>query len=93
MDTANNRIIHVDVATIQRNKQHGRSDPPVTIRHPSGQITQCHEIEIDGPCKIRYAPPTDAGSTGNSVSVWIETRAPLTTHRLGTPTLHYAALL
>jgi len=62
-------IIHVNQHVIRKNTRTGSRDPVLTVKtHKSNDYA--HEVEIAGPCKIRYSPdqPLSCGAR-----VWIET--------------------
>ena len=68
-------FIHINSNVIKSNKKHNKMDPPITVRRVKSKVeARYHELIIDGPCKIVYAPdrPLPCGAR-----VWIETDAPL----------------
>ena len=62
-------IIHVDQATIRRNRKFGTDDPPLILRTYKGS-KRFHQLEINGPSRIINSPhrPLKCGAR-----VWIET--------------------
>jgi len=75
------KIIHVNMHVIRRNHKTGEREPVLTIKHHRQKKTgdfnktphqndYCHEILIEGPCKVIYSPdnPQSCGAR-----VWIET--------------------
>lgn len=68
-------IIHVDQATIRRNRKEGTNDPPLIVRTYKG-AQRAQEIEVLGPCKLVHSPhkPLKCGAR-----VWIETQAEVRT--------------
>ena len=68
-------IIHVDQATIRRNRKEGRNDPPLIARDYKGS-RRAHSIYVDGPVTFVNSPhkPLKCGAR-----VWAETNAKVTT--------------
>jgi len=64
-------IIHVDQATIRRNRKEGTNDPPIIVRNYKG-AQRAQTVRIMGPCEIKHSPhkPLSCGAR-----VWIETTA------------------
>ena len=46
--------IHVNQLVIRSNLKHGKNDPVITIKRGSTN-TYCHEVQIEGPCKVIYS--------------------------------------
>lgn len=67
-------IIHVDQATIKRNRDTGSNDPPVIVRTYKGS-KRAQTATIHGPSEVKHSPhkPIKSGAR-----VWIETKAPVT---------------
>ena len=63
--------IHVNQHVIRRNKKMGEQEPVITVKTYKDN-TYCHEVLIDGPCKVIYSPdkPLSCGAR-----VWIETES------------------
>jgi hypothetical protein len=63
-------IIHVNQHVIRASAKTGASDPVLTVKTYKGN-TYAHEVAIDGPSKVVYAPdsPLSCGAR-----VWIETQ-------------------
>lgn len=47
--------IFVSPPTIENNVKTGRNDPTIII-NVDGETTWCHEVTIEGPCKVVYDP-------------------------------------
>lgn len=64
-------ILHVDQATIKRNRKNGANEPPLIVRTYRG-AQRAHTVKINGPCELKHAPhkPLPCGAR-----VWIETLA------------------
>lgn len=64
-------IIHVDQATIKRNRKLGLSDPPLIVRTYKGS-RRAHTIKIMGPSELKNSPhkPLKCGAR-----VWLETNS------------------
>lgn len=64
-------IIHVDKATIVRNRRDGTNEPPLIVRTYRG-TQRAHTLKINGPSEIKHSPhkPLKSGAR-----VWIETEA------------------
>jgi len=62
--------IHVNQHVIRKNKKTGERKPPLTVKTYKSNV-YCHEILVDGPCKVVYSPddPLSCGAR-----VWIETK-------------------
>lgn len=63
--------IHINQHVIRRNKKKGECEPVITVKTYKSN-TYCHEVLIDGPCKVIYSPdkPLSCGAR-----VWIETES------------------
>jgi hypothetical protein len=63
--------LHVDRGVIDRNRKHGRNDPPLTVQTSRGSH-KCHTAHVRGPSTFVYRPlkPLSSGAR-----LWIETRA------------------
>lgn len=63
-------IVHVNQHVIKENSKTGKRDPVLTVKTYKSN-TYAHEVMIDGPCKVVYAPdkPLSCGA-----KVWIETQ-------------------
>ena len=61
--------IHVNQHIIRKNHKTGEREPVLTVKTYKSN-TYCHEVLVDGPCKIIYSPdkPLSCGAR-----VWIET--------------------
>jgi len=61
--------IHVNQHKIKSNRKTGDREPVLTVKTYKDN-TYCHEVLIDGPCKVIYSPdkPLSCGAR-----VWIET--------------------
>jgi len=61
--------IHVNQHKIKSNRKTGDREPVLTVKTYKGN-TYCHEVLIEGPCKVIYSPdkPLSCGAR-----VWIET--------------------
>ena len=61
--------IHVNQHKIKSNRKTGDREPVLTVKTYKDN-TYCHEVVIDGPCKVIYSPdkPLSCGAR-----VWIET--------------------
>lgn len=59
---------------IRANRDHGRSDPPLSIVRSGEPVSRACAIEIGGPARLVYSPerPLKCGAT-----VWLETYAPV----------------
>ena len=64
-------IIHVDQATIRKNRKEGTSEPPLIVRTYKG-AKRAQTVEIYGPSVVKHRPhkPLPCGAR-----VWIETLA------------------
>lgn len=64
-------IIHVDQATIRRNRKLCTNDPPVIVRTYKGS-KRVREVQILGPAIVKHSPhkPLSCGAR-----VWIETES------------------
>ena len=62
--------IHVNQHKIRSNRKTGEREPVITVKTYKSN-TYCHEVEIEGPCKVIYSPdkPLPCGA-----KVWIETK-------------------
>lgn len=71
-------IIHVNQHKIKRNAKTGEREPVLTVKTYKSN-TYCHEVTIDGPCKVVYRPdkPLSCGAR-----VWIETESGVVTDHL-----------
>ena len=58
--------IHVNQHVIRKNKKTGERKPPLTVKTYKSNVC-CHEVLMDGPCKIVYSPD-------HPLVVWIETK-------------------
>ena len=81
------KIIHVNQHKIKSNHKTGDREPVLTVKthkrkrtgegynKTHSQNDYCHEVEIDGPCKVIYSPdnPLPCGAR-----VWIETEGQVT---------------
>lgn len=65
------KIIHVNQATIVRNRKTGSNDPPLIVRTYKG-VEHGHRVEINGPSVLVNSPhkPLKCGAR-----VWIETES------------------
>ena len=63
------RRIHVNQHKIRRNQKTGEREPVLTVKTYKSN-DYCHEVDIDGPCRVVYSPdkPLSCGAR-----VWIET--------------------
>jgi len=63
--------IHINQHIIRRNQKTGEREPVITVKTYK-ENTYCHEVLIDGPCKVIYSPdkPLSCGAR-----VWVETEA------------------
>ena len=61
--------IHVNQHKIKSNRKTGDREPVLTVKTYKDN-TYCHEVVIEGPCKVIYSPdkPLSCGAR-----VWIET--------------------
>lgn len=61
--------IHVNQHKIKSNRKTGDREPVLTVKTYRDN-TYCHEVLIEGPCKVIYSPdkPLSCGAR-----VWIET--------------------
>ena len=77
------RVIHVNQHKIKSNHKTGDREPVLTVkshrrkrdgewRKTHHDNTYCHEVAIEGPCKVIYSPddPLSCGAR-----VWIETES------------------
>lgn len=65
------KIIHVNQSVIARNRKHGLTEPPITVKtYKSNHYTT--DVEILGPAKVVYRPekPLSCGAR-----LWLETIA------------------
>jgi len=71
--------IHVNMHTIRKNHKTGEREPVLTVKTYKDN-TYCHEVLVDGPCKIIYSPdkPLPCGAR-----VWIETENDVTCLKRG----------
>ena len=67
----NLKIVYVSRAKIAKNRKNNLLEPPISISQSSYQCLHAHEININGPCKIRYSPEPDRNKGG--ARLWIET--------------------
>jgi hypothetical protein len=82
MSEDNKKIIHVNQHILKSNHKTGDREPVLTVKthkkkrtaegynKTHSQNDYCHEVEIEGPCKLVYSPddPLPCGAR-----VWIET--------------------
>lgn len=63
--------IHVNQHIIKSNTKGGDREPPITVKTYKSN-DHAHEVEIHGPCVVRYSPdkPLSCGAR-----VWIETES------------------
>lgn len=63
------KIIHINQHVIRKNNKTGEREPVITCKTYKDN-TYCHELIINGPCKVIYSPdkPLSCGA-----KVWIET--------------------
>ena len=63
------KIIHINQHVIRKNNKTGEREPVITCKTYKDN-TYCHEVIINGPCKVIYSPdkPLSCGA-----KVWIET--------------------
>jgi hypothetical protein len=63
--------IHINQHVIRRNQKTGEREPVITVKTYNAN-TYCHEVLIDGPCKVIYSPdkPLSCGAR-----VWVETES------------------
>jgi hypothetical protein len=61
-------FIHIRQDRLRHNRKYGTNEPVITIRE-GDRRTYCHEVTIQGICKIIYSPnrPKDCGAT-----LWLE---------------------
>jgi len=66
--------IHVNQHVIRKNHKTGEREPVLTVKTYKDN-TYCHEVLVDGPCKVIYSPdkPLPCGAR-----VWIETEHEVT---------------
>ena len=66
--------IHVNMHIIRKNHKTGEREPVLTVKTYKDN-TYCHEVLVDGPCKVIYSPdkPLSCGAR-----VWIETEHEVT---------------
>jgi len=66
--------IHVNQHIIRKNHKTGEREPVLTVKTYKDN-TYCHEVLVDGPCKVIYSPdkPLPCGAR-----VWIETEHEVT---------------
>lgn len=68
--------IYVHTDTIGKNFSNKTNNPPIMVEQ-DGQITFCHEAEIQGPSRMVYV--AHKAVTGEA-RVWIEAEAPVICH-------------
>lgn len=63
------KVIHINQHVIRKNNKTGEREPVITCKTYKDN-TYCHEVIINGPCKVIYSPdkPLSCGA-----KVWIET--------------------
>tara|TARA_A100001515_G_scaffold139757_1_gene134710 strand:- start:739 stop:978 length:240 start_codon:yes stop_codon:yes gene_type:complete len=63
--------IHVNQHKIRSNNKTGAREPVLTVKTYKSN-NYCHEVQVDGPCKVVYSPdkPLSCGAR-----VWIETES------------------
>ena len=63
--------IHINQHVIRRNQKTGEREPVITVKTYK-ENTYCHEVLIEGPCKVIYSPdkPLSCGAR-----VWVETES------------------
>jgi hypothetical protein len=63
------KVIHINQHVIRKNNKTGEREPVITCKTYKDN-TYCHEVTINGPCKVIYSPdkPLSCGA-----KVWIET--------------------
>ena len=63
------RVIHINQHKIKSNAKTGSREPVITCKTYKDN-TYCHEVTINGPCRVIYSPdkPLSCGA-----KVWIET--------------------
>jgi hypothetical protein len=63
--------IHVNQHKIRSNNKTGAREPVLTVKTYKSN-NYCHEVQVDGPCKIIYSPdkPLSCGAR-----VWVETES------------------
>ena len=63
--------IHVNRHKVQKNSKTGLIEPVLTVKTYKSN-DYCHEVQIEGPCKVIYRPhkPLSCGA-----KVWIETES------------------
>jgi hypothetical protein len=66
-----NTFIHILRKVIDANRDHGTSDPAISVKH-GDRNDRCHEAEILGPCKIVYRPHKPNRSQAGGARLWIE---------------------
>jgi len=66
--------IHVNMHIIRKNHKTGEREPVLTVKTYKDN-TYCHEVLVDGPCRVIYSPdkPLPCGAR-----VWIETEHEVT---------------
>lgn len=62
-------IVHVNQHVIRKNLKTGEREPVLTVKTKKSN-TYAHEVQIEGPCVVKYSPdkPLSCGAR-----VWIET--------------------
>ena len=63
--------IHVNQHKTRSNNKTGAREPVLTVKTYKSN-NYCHEVQVDGPCKVVYSPdkPLSCGAR-----VWIETES------------------
>ncbi len=65
------KVIHINQHVIKHNRKHGTNKPAITVKTYKSN-DYCHEVEVDGPCKVVYSPNKPLGCGAH---VWISTKA------------------
>ncbi|MEB3182243.1 MAG: DNA-binding protein [Nostocaceae cyanobacterium] len=62
------KIIHVNQNQLKHNRKYKTNDPVIIVRQGT-RTTYCHEVDINGPCRLVYRPQQQlkCGAT-----LWIE---------------------
>ena len=73
--------IHVNMQTINRNRNYGRRDPILSVVD-GDSVQMGHSVAIDGPSRVIYDPEGwHMPDQTRPVTVWIETSSPVTVER------------
>jgi hypothetical protein len=68
------KIIHINQHVIKANRKNNVQNPVITVKTYKSN-DYCHEVDIEGDCKVIYSPdkPLSCGA-----HVWIETNSKVT---------------